>query len=138
MYKFNARYTTESDYDNILVKWWGDNRFVPPPQDSLPNNGVNGIIVSNEDGIDICAGFVYETNSKTAWCEYIVADFNYRDGDRAAAIEYLIYILTAKAKENGYKYVYTNLKNTALISKYKSCGYVKGSENCTEMIKIFN
>jgi hypothetical protein len=65
-----------------------------------------------------------------------VSDFNYREKDRQEAILYLINILIELVKDSGdYKYIYTSLKNESLINTYASCGFVKGSTRCTEMIK---
>lgn len=133
--KFNIRLLKESDYEETLVNWWKDWRWTPPPQDHLPNDGAGGFMVS-KDGVDICAGFVYYTNSKMAWCEFIVSNFKYKDKDRSEAIEFLINAICQTSKEAGYKSVWVCLLNNSLISKYENCGFVKSSSNCTEMIKI--
>jgi len=135
MIDFKVRRISEGDYEVILSKWWKDWRWTPPAKDSLPENGNGGVIISL-DGIDICAGFLFLTNSKTAWCEYIVSNFEYKDSNRHEAIEFLIRVLTQMAKDRDYKYIYTSLKNKSLIEKYEACGYIVGSEGCTEMIKI--
>lgn len=131
---FSWRTLNESDYDDTLVKWWKDWRWTPPPRDMLPQDGVCGIMVS-KGNIDVCAGFIYLTNSKTAWVEYIISNFEYKEKDRKEAIELLIETLSLIAKDKGCKYIYTSLKNELLIKGYERCGYVKGSTNCTEMIK---
>ena len=135
MIDFKVRRISEGDYEVILSKWWKSWRWTPPAKDSLPENGLGGVIVSL-DGVDICAGFLFLTNSKTAWCEYIVSNFEYKDKNRHDAIEFLIRVLTSMAEDRGYKYIYTSLKSKSLIEKYEACGYIVGSENCTEMMKI--
>ncbi len=90
------------------------------------------MVSSNER--DVCAGFLYLTNSKAAWCEWIVADFNYREPDRVDAIRFLIRALVEIAKQNGFTYIYTTVKNKGLISKYEDCGFIKGDSNSQEMI----
>jgi len=128
------RMLNESDYDTFC-SWWKDWRWTPPSLDSLPENGMGGVMVSS-NGVEVCGGFVYLTNSKTAWIEFIVSDFKYREKDRQEAILYLINILIELVKDSGdYKYIYTSLKNESLINTYASCGFVKGSARCTEMIK---
>tara|TARA_R110000868_G_scaffold256147_2_gene512841 strand:- start:113 stop:526 length:414 start_codon:yes stop_codon:yes gene_type:complete len=134
---FDVRMIIDGDYENILCKWWKTWRWTPPVKDLLPENGNGGIMVS-KDGVDICAGFLFLTNSKTAWSEYIISNFEYRDEDRSEAIEFLINTLSYIAKDRGYTYVYVSLKNNPLIDRYTNCGYVKGSTGCTEMIKILN
>jgi len=131
-----VRFLDDRDYD-VLSQWWKDWRWSAPPKDMLPQDGRGGLMVS-KDGEDICAGFVYFTNSKTAWIEYIVSNFQYRQDDRKEAIELLIKSLVEVAAEtNGTKYFYTSLKNKNLINRYAECGFEKGSNNCTEMIKIW-
>ncbi|HUV84687.1 MAG TPA: hypothetical protein VMV86_03210 [Methanosarcinales archaeon] len=133
---FEFRLLEEGDYENTLVKWWKDWRWAEPPaKDSLPQDGLCGVMVS-KDGVNICAGFIFLTNSKTAWCEYIISNFEYKEDDRGAAVEYLIDTLSVIAKEKGYKYIFTSLNNEVLIKRYERSGYLVGSKGCTEMIKI--
>jgi hypothetical protein len=127
-----ARYLTDEDYEK-LSGWWQDNRFPVPPKEMLPENGAGGFMISIGYR-DVCAGFIYTTNSKCAWIEWIVADFNYRDEDRDQAILYLIESLKALAKELGFRYIFTSLKSTSLIDKYEACGFVRGDSNSQEMI----
>jgi hypothetical protein len=130
----NIRFLTESDYDNTLTKWWSQWNWESPLRDMLPENGTGGLIISSE-GIDICAGFIYFTNSKMAWVEYIVSNKEYKEDDRSEAIELLINALCSIIKDKGFKYVYTSLKSKHLINKYENCGFSKGDANCQEMIK---
>jgi hypothetical protein len=119
----------------VLSSWWKDWRWTPPPRDFLPQDGTGGLMVS-KNGVDVCAGFIYFTNSKTAIIEFIVSNFQYKNKDRKEAIEFLINTLTEVAKEtNGCKYIYTSLKNESLINSFSACGYQKGSTGCIEMIK---
>ena len=37
--KFNVRVLKENDYDDILVGWWEDWKWIPPVKDFLPLNG---------------------------------------------------------------------------------------------------
>ncbi len=131
-----VRYLKESDYDDILVGWWSQWRWSAPAKDMLPQNGAGGIMVS-KDGEDICAGFVYFTNSKTAWIEYIISNPNYKNReDRKNALNMLINVLSIYVEQEGYKYIYTSLKNKHLIDRYADCGFLSGDKNCQEMIKI--
>lgn len=131
----NIRYLNENDYDTTLCKWWSDWRWTPPSRDMLPENGSGGIMV-HKNGVDICAGFIFLTNSKAAWVEFIVSNFDYKEKDRSEAITMVINTLTIIAKEKGYKFIYTSLKNKSLIQKYEMCGYIMADSNCQEMIKV--
>lgn len=91
----------------------------------------------HKDGRDICAGFVYFTNSSAAWLEFVVSNFHYREDDRQDAIRFLINVLTEMIKDKGsYKYIYTSLKSESLIARYGECGFEMGSTGCKEMIKL--
>jgi len=130
-----VRYLKESDYDDILKGWWEQWRWTAPAKDMLPQNGAGGIMVS-KDGEDICAGFVYFTNSKTAWIEYIISNPNYKNReDRKNALNMLINVLSIYVEQEGYRYIYTSLKNKHLIDRYTECGFLSGDKNCQEMIK---
>ena len=130
-----VRFLNDDDY-NKLSSWWKDWRWTPPPADMLPQNGKGGVMV-HKDGIEICAGFVYFTNSKTAWIEFIVSNFHYREDDRHEALEFLINVLIEMVKDTGdFKYIYTSLKSKSLIDRYSNCGFQKGDRNCQEMVRI--
>lgn len=131
---FNIRYLNETDYD-MLCQWWKWHRFPAPLKICLPDNGTNGLIVS-KDGVNICCGFVYQTNSKMAWIEFIVSNPDYRQSDRKDAINYLIEMLCELAKGQGFLVAFTSVKNESLIKRYEDSGFLKGSIGTLEMVKI--
>lgn len=132
---FKARQLTEEDYPTLL-KWWADNRFPPVAQHALPLNGTGGLMVSI-DGKDVCAGFIYDTNSSLAWLEFIVMDFNLKDRKlRKQAKTYLIENL-CKLLPNK-KAIFTSVKNDGLIDSLIDSGFIVGSKNTVEMIKPLN
>lgn len=120
----------ESDYD-LLCEWWISWGWNPPTKDFLPDCGM----ICYEENTPICAGFLYATNSKVAWLEWIISNKNYRNREnRKIALNLLIETLTNIAEKSGFKYVYTILKHDGLIKAYEEVGYIKGSLG-TEMIK---
>lgn len=132
----NVRALQENDYDNILVQWWKDWRWTPPSKEFLPENGKGGYIVY-DDEIPVCAGFMYLTNSKAVWCDWIISNFKYKDKQkRKEAILLLIATINNIAKGLDKKYIYALLKNQPLINLYKELGYVEGNSYTHEMIKI--
>jgi hypothetical protein len=130
--QFNVRYIIKDDYENTLKKWWSDWNWDAPPFDMLPSTG----IVVSFNGVDICAGFMYKTDSKIAWLEYVVSNREYKESNRAEAIEFLLQVLCSIADTSGFKYIYASLKSQPLIAKYQKTGFIKGDSNCQEMIKI--
>lgn len=126
----------DTDYEEILVNWWNDWRWKAPPKDFLPENGKGGYIVYDED-IPVCAGFIYVTNSKVGWCDWIISNFNYKDKDkRKEALKKLILTLTETLKISKCKYAYALIKSDALINIYKEEGYLEAGQYNKEMIKI--
>jgi hypothetical protein len=131
------RELNESDYDNILVAWWKQWGWEPPQRDFLPDNGKGGIIVYDQD-TPICAGFMYITNSKVAWVDWIISNKEYtKKPHRKDAIKLLVSTLTGICKNTGSKYVYALIKSRHLIETYEQLGYIKGDTYTGEMIKVF-
>jgi hypothetical protein len=132
---FKFRLTEEYDYEE-LVSWWNFHRFPAPPL-ALLDNMRYGIMVSL-NGEHICCGFIYLTNAKAfGLIEYIVSTYKVRDKTiRKEALIFLINTLSEFASRNGVMCLYTSLKNPSLVKHYQACGYITGSTNTIEMIKI--
>ena len=125
----------ESDYDNILLGWWSDWGWTAPVKEMLPQDGVGGVIIYDDEE-PVCAGFLYMTNSRMCWVEWVISNKNYRKKpQRAEALTLLIETLTVIAKNNGAKLAYTVIKNESLSKVYKQVGYIDGDTNIKEMIK---
>ena len=66
----------------------------------------------------------------------VVEDENDNDpGDNVDADDEFKPLKGEVAKEKEYKYIFTSLKSDPLIKRYEACGFVKGSQGCTELIK---
>ena len=136
METLNARKLNELDYDDILLGWWKDWGWEAPTKDFLPDNGEGGVIIFDGE-VPICAGFIYTTNSKVAWVDWIISSTTYNEKPtRKEAIRLLISSLTNVCKEAGFKYCYALINNQPLIKVYEELGYVKGDNYTLEMIKI--
>jgi hypothetical protein len=132
--ELTIRQLNENDYQDILVGWWKDWGWIAPEKDFLPDDGKGGYIVYDGD-IPVCAGFIYITNSRVAWVDWIISNKEYREKRREAIIM-LIDTLTNLSKMSGSKYAYALIKNDSLIKTYESLGYIKGDSYTSEMIKI--
>lgn len=132
----NIRPLNINDYDTILVGWWKDWGWTPPEKDFLPGDGTAGIMVLDEE-VPVCAGFMYTTNSKVAWIDWIVSNKEYRKKPhRKEALLLLVDTLTNISKNTEHKYAYALIKHNSLIDTYKELGYIKGDEYTGEMIKV--
>jgi hypothetical protein len=132
--ELTIRQLNDTDYQDILVNWWTQWGWVAPEKDFLPDDGMGGYIVY-DDETPVCAGFIYVTNSRVAWVDWIISNKEYR-GKRKEAITMLIDTLTNLSKMSGGKYAYALIKNNSLIQTYESLGYVKGDSYTSEMIKL--
>lgn len=133
--KLYVRPLIAEDYDKTLRQWWFDWRWTPPSRDFLPENGEGGFIVYDEE-TPVCAGFMYETNSKAVWCDWIISNIKYKDrNNRKEALSLLIKRISEEAKMLNKKYIYALIKNKPLINVYKKQGFVEGSSYSHELIK---
>jgi hypothetical protein len=134
--KLYIRELQDNDYEDILVEWWQQWGWEPPQKDFLPRDGKGGIIVY-DDETPICAGYMYLTNSKVAWVDWIISNKEYtKKPQRKDAIKLLVSALTEICKNTGSKYVYALIKNQSLIGTYEELGYIKGDSYTSEMIKV--
>lgn len=124
----------ESDYD-LMCEWWISWGFTPVPKTFLPQDGLGGLIVE-ENNIPIVSGVIYFTNSGIAWVNWIISNKQYRKKpQRKEAIELLINSLGNIAKESGYTYLYALINNDTLVNIYEKLGYSKGASYNQELIK---
>ena len=134
--KLNIRPLKDNDYDDTLVGWWKDWEWEAPLKSILPNEGTGGLIVYDGD-VPVCAGFVYQTNSKMAWVEWVISNKQYKTKpNRKIAIELLVRSLTMVASGAGYEFCYALTNSSALSETYKNIGYTEGDSYSKEMIKI--
>ena len=132
--KFNVRKLSPTDYDDILVGWWKEWKWTPPTRDFLPENGEGGFLVLDGD-VPVCAGFIYITNSKVAWCEFIISNPKYQ-GHRREALTLLIDTINELCVSLDMKFIYALIKNKSLMGVYSDLGYNQADSYTTEMIKI--
>jgi hypothetical protein len=111
----------------MLCGWWEAWGWIPPPKDFLPEIGV---IVD-----EVAAGFLYISNSKISWVDWIVSDKNYRGEDRDDIINVVLASLEEISKDYDTKFLYSLIKHEKLMEKYQSMGYVKGDSDAVVMIK---
>ena len=131
--KLNIKSLEESDYEQILVGWWKDWKWEAPVKDFLPDEGKGGLIVY-DDKTPVCAGFIYMTNSKVAWVDWIISNKDYKES-RKEALSILISTLTTVAKNLDNKFAYALIKHNGLIGVYEQQGYSTGDSYNKEMIK---
>ena len=119
----------------VLPIWWEQwPTWKVPARDSLPDNGLGGLMVE-KNGKPVLAGFIYETNSKGVWLEFIISDPKYRDDDRQEALELLIKTAEHVALGKGFKYVLFIGKHNNLIDTFEKLGWNVDRTPSYELIK---
>jgi len=118
---------TKDDYPK-LIEWWKMHNWTPPAYDMLPKIG---FII---DGY--CAGFLYQTDSKVALLEFIIANPNSDKEKRSGCLDELINVLLSTAQEMGYTRVFSSIQHPKLIERYNKHGFLQTDTNMTNFIKV--
>lgn len=103
----------DKDYDTI-TDWWHKHGSYPPRPDHL--DPTNGLIVE-EDGQPLCAGWLFATNSRIAFFEFVVSNPEIRKQKRAESLNLLIQEIQKLAKYLGYDLIATSTGNYPWISR---------------------
>jgi len=130
----NTRTLTSSDYE-ILSDWWKAWGWPVMAKDMLPDNGTGGIMVENK-GENIVAGFLYWSNSKLVWLDWIISNPNADKKIRKQAIEMLILTAEQMVKEAGSKYMMSISRSNSLLKIHEKIGWSIDRTPSHEMIKV--
>ena len=90
----------EKDYET-LCEWWDDWKLPNHHPDALSETG----IIISKDGVDICSGFIYSTDSYIAWCEFITMNKKTTKKQRRGVLEKLFEVMIEKTKAMGFKLI---------------------------------
>lgn len=130
----NTRTLTGSDYE-ILSDWWKAWGWPVMAKDMLPDNGTGGIMVENK-GENIVAGFLYWSNSKLVWLDWIISNPNADKKIRKQAIEMLILTAEQIVKDAGSKYMMSISRSNSLLKIHEKIGWSIDKTPSHEMIKV--
>lgn len=131
--ELKIRALLESDWE-ILQKWWKAWGWPEMSKDLMPLDGLGGLIVE-KDNKPIAAGFLYLTNAKVAWTEWIVSDPEYRENDRTDALKLVVKGLEDVAISTGYKIILSVGRNKGLLNIHKELGYTIDEKPSYEISK---
>jgi hypothetical protein len=129
----NTRTLTESDYE-ILSDWWTAWNWPIINRDMLPDNGTGGIMVEHE-GENIVAGFLYWSNSKLVWLDWIISNPKSDKDIRQEAIKKLILTAESMTKKAGSKFMMSISRSNSLLKIHKELGWTIDPDPSHEMIK---
>ena len=133
--ELNIRKLKESDWDTLVSLWkmWPEWQK-HPTKALLPENGTGGLIVE-KNGKAIIAGFIYTTNSKVGWIEWIVSNADYREDDRKQASELLVSGLEHVAKISRCEVILSIGRSKGLIETHRGLGFKVSCEFSYEISK---
>ena len=129
----NTRTLTESDYE-ILTDWWKAWNWPVIVRDMLPDNGTGGIMIEHE-GENVVAGFLYWSNSKMVWLDWIISNPKTNRDIRQEAIKKLILTAESMTKEAGSKFMMSISRSNSLLKIHKELGWTIDPDPSHEMIK---
>lgn len=127
----DRRFNLKNDYGTIS-EWWLGNKSFAPKTFHLPETG----LIIQYSKIDVCAGFLYKTDSKICVFEFVVSDpFAHKDV-RDICINILISKVIEWAEDNGFNLIYTSISIGRYIKRLEDQGFIKADTNQTHMFKV--
>ncbi len=132
--ELKARLLIDDDWETLCSWWEKWPKWVNPPKSFLPDNGKGGFMVTKGDK-NICAGFIYLTNSDAALLEWIVSNPEYREKDRKQALELLITTAENACKQLGKVHMFSIGRNKHLIKTHEKLGWTVDKDPSHELIK---
>ena len=129
----NTRTLNESDYE-ILTDWWKAWGWPVIVKDMLPDNGTGGIMIENE-GENVVAGFLYWSNSKMVWLDWIISNPKTNRDIRQEAIKKLIVTAELMVKESKSKYMMSVSRSNSLLKIHKELGWTIDPTSSHEISK---
>ena len=105
--------------DNEIINWWKDWGLNIPDKACLPKKGY----VISYNNIKVAAGYLYYTNAKIAYVDFVISNIKYREKDRNTLITTLIDHMVQKALSKGCKFVWATTANTSIVDKVKKLNY---------------
>ena len=123
--------TRSFDFDKdygIIKEWWKlHGSFAPKPQ----HLSATGLII--EADIPLCAGWLYNTDSKICVFEFVVSNPNADKHSRDAALTLLIEEIKKLASNRGYELIYSSVKGMKYINRLQAAGFIVADEDQTHM-----
>lgn len=124
-------FDADRDYA-ILCKWWEAWKWTPVPLMFLPKIG---FIVSNK-GQDVCAGFLYQSDSKMAMADWYISAKGIKKDVRKGCLDMLIDALCDAARSLGYLAVVSATRNESLTTKLESMGFIPEGGTVKHLTKV--
>ena len=112
----------DKDYA-IIQEWWKQHgSFAPKPQ----HLSSTGLIIEADN--PLCAGWLYNTDSKICVFEFVVSNPNVSKDLRDAALTLLIQEIKKLASNRGYELIYSSVKGMKYINRLLAAGFIIADE----------
>lgn len=106
------------DYDTIK-EWWNDHGNISPGPEHFSKTG----LMVEVKGQQICAGFLYNTDSKICLLEFVICNPKAPKESRKIGLEYLIESIKKLAKKTKYDWIYISIGVQSFINKLQDAGF---------------
>lgn len=115
----------------LIAHWWKLHGSAIMRPEHLSQNG----LVIGIEGKDVCAGFMYSTDSKMCALEFVVCDPNATKEHRDAALDKLLDAAETWASKHHFTLIYTSISIPKYIQRLQNHGFIKTDMNQTHLWK---
>ena len=116
---------------STINEWWKSYNKTELNQRLLPNNGEDGLVAVVDNKI-IAAVFMFKTNSPVWYCDFLVADPNYRK-------EIIINLIDSAVQtcfDNGAEAAWCTTPYDSVLEKLKDLNYIIGDKKHNIIYKL--
>ncbi len=92
--------------------------------------------VIEKDGVNICAGWLYTTNSLIASIEWVVANPYVPKEDASEGLNFLIECLSQRALKEEKRLIMTTINSSTLAKRLEALGFIMTGENLKQFIRL--
>lgn len=126
-----SRYFESEDYP-MICQWWDDWNFQKMPEQALSKRG----FIVSQGGEDICAAWLYSSDSVICWVEFYVANKKASRKNKKGAFAFLIEAIAKDARKLGFSIMFSSVKNISLMNRLEKSGFQVADEGMTNLIKV--
>ena len=120
---------------STISNWWKSYNKIELNKRLLPNNGKDGLVAVVDNKI-VAAVFMYKTNSPVWYCDFLVADPNYKKENRKDIIINLIDSAVQRCFDNGAEAAWCTTPYDSVLEKLQKLDYIIGKEKHNIIYKI--
>ncbi len=133
MSKFILKEFNAAEHFEDVATWWKFWRWNAHPTPEILSD--IGYIIE-KDGLNLCAGWLYTTNSNIGSMEYLIGNPFADRALRGDALDFLIECLAQRNMKEGKRILLTNIKHEALAKRILNLGFLAGDQNLKQFVKV--